>query len=49
LGYFKNDEFYRQEPKSWQHKPYNYYVMVLKMYFPEQYEALEKKYLMENI
>lgn len=49
LGHFKNDEFYHQESKGWQHKPYNYYVMVLKIYFPKEYAALEKKYLLENI
>jgi pimeloyl-ACP methyl ester carboxylesterase len=49
LGHFVNDEFYRQEPKSWQHKPYNYYVGLLKLYFPDEYEKLSKKYLPENI
>lgn len=48
-GYFMNDELYKKEPKFYQHKPYNYYVTILRSYFPEDYERLEKKYLVENL
>lgn len=47
-GHFENDELYEKQPVFYQHKPYNYYVIVLEIYFPEQYAKLEKKYLVEN-
>ncbi len=31
-----------------QHKPYNYYVAVLKKYFPEEYKEIDLLYLPEN-
>ena len=38
-----------KEPMFYQHKPYNYYTTILRMYFPEEYDKLEKKYLVENL
>jgi len=43
-GVFENKKLYVSEPIFYQHKPYNYYVSILKVYFPEEYEALEKKW-----
>lgn len=40
---------YKSEPSFFQHKPYNYYVGVLKAYFPEEYGKLEKRCLPENL
>lgn len=48
-GYFLNDELYTKEPWNYQHKPYNYYISVLKTYFPSDYKLLERKYLPENL
>ncbi|PSR04990.1 MAG: hypothetical protein BRD50_02285 [Bacteroidetes bacterium SW_11_45_7] len=48
-GHFKNEEFYKDESWNYQHKPYNYYAGFLKTYFPKEYEALEPKYLDENL
>ncbi len=48
-GRFINNELYIKESWAYQHKPYNYYVSFLKMYFPEEYDALERKYLLENL
>lgn len=48
-GELLNEELYVQEPWAYQHKPYNYYVSFLEMYFPEEYYRLEKKYLPENL
>lgn len=48
-GHFSHPELYSKEPWTYQHKPYNYYISVLKIYFPEQYASLEKKYLQENL
>ncbi|MGK7391268.1 MAG: lipase family protein [Candidatus Cyclobacteriaceae bacterium M2_1C_046] len=48
-GYFINEEVYAKQSWTYQHKPYNYYVSVLKVFFPEQYATLEKKYLQENL
>ncbi len=48
-GNFTNDRLYKKEPWSFQHKPYNYYVAILKLYFPEEYSALKKKFLPENL
>lgn len=35
--------------KFYQHKPHNYYISLLKAYFPERYEVTEPKYLAENL
>ncbi|MBN1599144.1 MAG: hypothetical protein JW894_12695 [Bacteroidales bacterium] len=48
-GHFINDELYKKEPWGYQHKPYNYYVSMLRLYYPSQYAILEKKYLPENL
>jgi hypothetical protein len=48
-GHFVNKELYKKEPRAFQHQPYIYYVSVLKKYFPNQYTALKKKYLIENL
>ena len=41
--------YYRKEPAFFQHKPYNYYVAILKKYYRDEYEALDVKYLPENL
>jgi hypothetical protein len=48
-GHFLNEDLYIKEPWAYQHKPYNYYVSVLKKYFPEQYALLKRRYLPENL
>jgi hypothetical protein len=48
-GDFYNKELYAKESRTYQHKPYNYYVSILKMYFPEEYQALKRKFLPENV
>jgi triacylglycerol lipase len=48
-GNFLNKKLYEKQPWSYQHKPYNYYVSILNLYFPEQYRMLETKYLSENL
>lgn len=45
----EDGNYYKKEPTFFQHKPYNYYVAILKKYFREEYEALELKYLPENL
>jgi hypothetical protein len=47
-GHFPNEELYIKEPWAYQHKPYNYYLSILKMYFPEQYALFKRRYLSEN-
>lgn len=47
-GEFLNKDLYVKESWTYQHKPYNYYVGILKTYFPEEYSTLKKKYLPEN-
>jgi hypothetical protein len=48
-GQFINEELYQKESWTYQHKPYNYYVSILQMYFPIEYNALRRKYLIENL
>jgi triacylglycerol lipase len=48
-GHFLNRELYKREPAAYQHKPYNYYVSILQIYFPSQYATLRKKYLSEYL
>lgn len=48
-GVFKNKELYRKAPNGYHHKPYNYYVGILKRWFPADYEALKVKVLPENL
>jgi len=42
-GFFINKKLYKDETRFYQHKPYNYYVSILKQFFPEEYESLNKK------
>ena len=44
-----NGDYYKQEPGFYQHKPYNYYVGILKEYFSRDYKNLERLYLPENL
>lgn len=39
----ENNLEYKKEPTFYQHKLYNYYVTILKVYFPEEYAVLKKK------
>ena len=48
-GDFENKALYRKTPGSFHHKPYNYYVGILKRYFPEEYKQLDVKILPENL
>jgi hypothetical protein len=48
-GNFYNEELYAKESWTYQHKPYNYYVSILKMYFPDEYALLKRKFLRENV
>ncbi|MDH5475513.1 MAG: hypothetical protein OEX22_07480 [Cyclobacteriaceae bacterium] len=48
-GYFLDKRLYKKPPTFFQHKPYNYYVAILKKYFPDEYASLPKKYLDENL
>lgn len=48
-GHFLNKDLYIKEPWTYQHKPYNYYVTILKMYYPNEYKTLKKKYLPEHV
>lgn len=48
-GHFLDKRLYKKSPTFFQHKPHNYYVAILKKYFPEEYAALPKKYLEENL
>ncbi len=50
----KNGNYIRKDVMAkgtwgFQQKPYNYYVTILEMYFPEEHKALKKKYLKENL
>ena len=47
-GFFENKKLYQSEPMLYQHKPYNYYVSILKQYFPKEYADLEKKWYVKN-
>ncbi|WP_027419530.1 lipase family protein [Crocinitomix catalasitica] len=48
-GDFTNAELYEKAPMFYQHKPYNYYVTIIKLYFPDNYVGLKQKYLQENL
>lgn len=48
-GNLTDPALYNKEPFFYQHKPYNYYVTILKVYFPEDYEKLTLKYIPANI
>ena len=44
-----NGDYYKKEPSFFQHKPYNYYVAILKEYSSSDYNNLKMKYLPENL
>ena len=48
-GNFEDKSLYKKASKMYQHKPHNYYVGILKKFYPEQYAVLPKKYLDENL
>jgi hypothetical protein len=48
-GNFTDRNLYEKEGIFYQHKPYNYYVSLLKTFFPKDYDALELKFLPENL
>jgi hypothetical protein len=43
-GNFLEKDLYKKQKWSLQHKPYNYYTAVLKVYFPDEYTNLDQKY-----
>jgi hypothetical protein len=45
----EDGNYYKKEPGFYQHKPYNYYVAILKTYFSRDYKDLKVKYLPENL
>ena len=42
-GVFENKSVYKKTSVSQNHKPYNYYTAILKVYFPKKYETVEPK------
>jgi len=42
-GIFQDKSVYKKTPMSLNHKPYNYYTSVLKVYFPKEYEKVDPK------
>ena len=48
-GVFENKALYRKAPGFFQHKPYNYFVAILRRWFPDRYAALRVKVLPENL
>jgi len=48
-GHFVNERLYKKASWTFQHKPYNYYVSLLEMYFPTKYAVLTRRYLIENL
>ncbi len=42
-GIFENKSVYKKTSVSQNHKPYNYYTAILKVYFPRKYEMVEPK------
>jgi hypothetical protein len=45
----QNGQYIREEPNFYQHKPYNYYVAILKRYSEAKYNDLQRKFLTENL
>ena len=43
-GVFEDKNLYKKQSVFLQHKPYNYYTAILKVYFPADYERLDQKY-----
>ena len=42
-GVFENKSVYKKTSMSQNHKPYNYYTAILKVYFPNKYKVVEPK------
>ena len=45
----KDGNYYENKSNFFQHKPYNYYVAILREYFSKDYRELEFTYLPENL
>ena len=45
----KDGKYYRKEPSFFQHRPYNYYVAILKEYFSKEFKELDPICLPENL
>ena len=45
----ENGNYYDNKSSFFQHKPYNYYVAILKEYFSKDYRELDYLYLPENV
>lgn len=45
----EDGKYYKKEPSFFQHKPYNYYVAILRKYFSGDYRKLDRLYLPENL
>lgn len=43
-GEFEDKSLYKSPKATLQHKPYNYYTALLKVYFPSDYNKLKQKY-----
>ncbi|AEA44304.1 lipase family protein [Fluviicola taffensis] len=43
-GVFEDKSVYKKDKTLLQHKPYNYYTAILKVYFPTDYLGLKEKY-----
>lgn len=43
-GVFEDKSLYKKSKATLQHKPYNYYTALLKVYFPSDYSKLKQKY-----
>ncbi len=48
-GEFEDPSVYKKSRKILQHKPYNYYTSVLKVYYPTEYASLDQKYFVMPI
>lgn len=48
-GYFTDKSLYETGKRFYQHNAYNYYIGLLKVYYPARYEATEPKYLLEQL
>jgi hypothetical protein len=48
-GVFEDESLYAKGKQFYQHKPYNYYMAFLRMYFPELYTKTEPKFLIETL
>lgn len=47
-GIFLEKDLYKKQKTTLQHKPYNYYTALLKVYFPEEYAQLDQKYFVNT-